>query len=349
MPTRVHSLLLIVGMIITVVLVVDGCRSDAGNGQPAAPPVSIRVQTLTPRAMNDVMSVVGIVKAYEDVMISPEEGGVVKGWKVDKGRPVDAGQVIVELKDEIIKASYEAADAQYKMSQLNVDKQEKVFAEQGISEVQYKSLQYGRDAAKANAEIMKARWERTQIKSPVSGILDDQYIDAGEFAPPGMPIAHVVNLSRMKVQAEIPERNAGSIARGTIAVLTFDAFPEETLRGSVSYVGSTVSAANRTLMVEISIPNPDGRLKPEMVAKVRLVRKARTDAILVSENIIQLVDRDRHVVYVEKDGKAEERQLTLGGRDGNNIEILNGLAAGDKLIIQGYQRLVSGQPVLVTE
>ncbi|MEK6649480.1 MAG: efflux RND transporter periplasmic adaptor subunit, partial [Bacteroidota bacterium] len=305
-------------------LLLTGCGN--GEAKPAgvapAPAITVRVETLKPRPMIDALHVAGIVKAYEDVMLSPEEGGVVKEWKVEKGRWVSKGDLLVVLKDEVIKASYDAADAQNKMSEMNVEKQKKVYDEQGISELQYRNLQYSRDAAKANADLMRARWERTQLRSPINGVLDDAVFEQGEFAPPGQPIAHIVNLSRMKVQAEIPERSAASITPGTTGILTFDALPGDTVLGTVSFVGSTVSTANRTLLVEISIPNPGGKLKPEMIAKVRLVRKAREQAILVSGNIIQLVDRDRHIVYVERDGRAEERRLTLGGREGNYIEVV---------------------------
>jgi membrane fusion protein (multidrug efflux system) len=283
------------------------------------------------------------------VMMSPEEGGIVKEWNKKKGDRVKKGDLIVTLKDEVIKASYEAADAQYKMAQLNVEKQQSVYDQQGISELQFKNLMYGRDAAKANADLMKARWERTQLRSPINGVVDNTIPNAGEMAPPGVPIARIVNLSTIKIQTEITELYSGTIKVGTPVSVTFDAVPGEELNGRVSYVGSTVSAANRTMLVEILLPNPNAKLKPEMVAKVNLVRQKKNNAILVSENIIQLVDRDRHIVYVEKNGTAEEHRVKIGGRQGNLVEVIDGLKIGDKLIVSGYQKLVNGSPVVIAE
>jgi len=130
-------------------------------------------------------------------------------------------------------------------------------------------------------------------------------------------------------------------------VVNFDALPGDTLRGAVTAVGASVSPANRTLSVEIVAPNPFDKLKPDMVAKVRMVRQANLKAVLVSENIVQLVDRDRHVVYVEVDGKAVERKVTLGGRQGNSVEVTDGLREGDHLIVAGFQQLVDGSPVVI--
>lgn len=328
----------------------SSCKKSANenNGQRIQP-ANVRLEIVRPAKLVDAIQVAGTVKAYEDVNLSPEEGGVVKEWKVKKGQHVKKGDLVVVLKDEVIRASYEAAEAQYRMAELNLAKQKEVFDQQGISELQYRNLEYTRDAAKANFELMKARWERTQLRSPFDGVVDNTIPNEGEFAPPGMPIARIVNTSMIKIQAEVPELYSGTVPVGTQAVISFDALPGDTLRGRVSFVGSTVSTANRTLVVEIILPNPYRKLKPEMVAKVNLLRESKSNAILVSENIIQLVDRDRTIVYVENGGKAEERRLKLGGRQGNMVEVLEGLNPGDHLIVVGYQKVVNGTPVIVTQ
>jgi membrane fusion protein (multidrug efflux system) len=172
-------------------------------------------------------------------------------------------------------------------------------------------------------------------------------MNEGEFAPPGQPIVRVVNNTMVKIQAEVPELYSGTLMLGTQALTTFDALPGDTLKGRVSFVSSAVSAANRTMQVEIVLLNPFRKLKPEMVAKVKILREAKNNAILVSENIVQLVDRDRIIVYVENGGKAEERRLKLGGRQGIMVEVLDGLKLGDHLIVTDYQKLVDGTTVAV--
>jgi RND family efflux transporter MFP subunit len=344
------SRIALIVVFVMIALVISSCKKPgAENIEQKIQPVNVRIETVKPMRMTDALQVAGSVKAYEDVNISPEEGGVVKEWVVKKGRHVEKGDLIVVLKDEVIKAGYDAAVAQYKMAELNLEKQQKVFDQQGISELQLKNLEFARDAAKANADLMRARWERTQLRSPIDGVLDNTIPNEGELAPPGMAIAHVVNTSIIKFQAEVPERYSGSIPVGTQAVITFDALPGDTLKGKVSFVSSVVSAANRTLLVEIVMPNPLRNLKPEMVAKVKLLRETKSDALMVSEDVVQLVDRDRVIAYVENGGKAEERRLTLGGRQGNQVEVLDGLKAGDHLIVVGFQKLVTGTPVIVSQ
>ncbi len=335
-----------------LLLALEACsNSEAKPDAPALakPALSVQVEEVTPRPFVDAIHVLGIVKAHDDVMVSPEEGGVVKEWKVQKGQWVEKGALLAVLKDEVIKASYDAANAQYKIAKLNADKQESVYKEKGVSELQYKNTLYGRDAAKANADLMKARWERTQIKSPVAGILDDYYFDEGEFAPPAMPIARVVNINPLKIQAEIPERHAGSVAVNTPVMMTFDAFPGDTITAKVNFVGSAVNASNRSLPVEMFIDNPDRKLKPEMIAKVKILRATRKRALLISENVVQLVDKGRNIVFVENGGVAHERSVTLGAHQGNLVEVVDGLNAGDRVIVTSIQSLVNGQPVSVVQ
>ncbi len=344
--TRVFA----VALLILAAVLLSACSKQAAtNNGNKEQPVNVQIEVLKPSRLTDFVEVAGTAKAAEDANLSPEEGGVVKEWKAKKGAFVKKGDLIVVLKDEVLKAGYDAADAQYKMAELNVQKQRKVFDEQGISELQYRNFEYTRDAAKANADLMKARWERTQIRSPFDGILDNTIPNVGDFAPPGVPLARVVNTSTLKIQADVPEMYSGSIPVGSPALITFDALPGDTLKGRVNFIGSTVSAANRSLQVEIVLPNRFRKIKADMVAKVRVVRETKSNALLVSENLLQLVDRDRTIVYVENNGKAEERLVKAGGRQGIMVEVVDGLKAGDHLIVSGYQKVIKGTPVIVTQ
>jgi RND family efflux transporter MFP subunit len=350
---KVIAKIVTTGMVLCIGLLITSCHKVDKENTVKEQSVDVKIEILKPSRMIDAIQVAGTVKAFEDVNISPEEGGVIKEWKIQKGQLAKKGDLIVVLRDEVIKAGYDAAEAQYKMADLNAEKQQKVYDQQGISDLQMKNFQYGRDAAKANADLMKARWERTQIRSTIDGVLENtpmgNLLNEGEYAPPGQPIARVVNNSKVKIQVEVPELYSGTLPLGIPAVITFDALPGDTLKGRVSFVSSAVSAANRTMQVEIILMNPFRKLKPEMVAKVKLLRETKGNAIMVSENIIQLVDRDRTIVYVENNGTAEERRLKLGGRQGMMMEVIDGLKSGDHLIVTGYQKLVNGTAVTVVK
>lgn len=334
---------------------VSSCgQSDARTEAPGqdaepVPAIQVRIEEVHLTPFMDAVRVTGIVKGREDVMLSPEEGGVVKEWLVEKGSPVRAGQVLAVLKDEVLAAGYEAALAQYKLADLTVRKQREVYRQKGISELQFRNLEYTRDAAKAQADLAKARLDRTRLRSPIDGVLNDRFADAGEFAPPGVPLAHVVDARSVKIAAEVSERYAPGLAAGMQATIIPDAFPGDTLVGRVSFVGEAVNASNRTVPVEIVIANPGAKLKPEMIARVSIVRSNGARTILVDERVVQLVDRGTMIVFVENNGTAEQRQVRIGTRQGSLVEIVEGLKPGDRLITSGFQRLVNGQPVAVAD
>jgi membrane fusion protein, multidrug efflux system len=334
------------------ILLYSGCStSDADTAKPGLDrgsiPVTVMVEEIKPQTFTEALRLSGVVKAYESVMLSPEEGGIIKTWKANKGDTVRKGDAIALLNDDILQANFDGANAQYQLAELNYQRQKSVFAEQGISELQLKNAEYSRDGAKAQADLAKSRLDRSRLRSPIDGILDNRFLEEGEFAPPAVPVAYIVNMDRIKVTVEIPERYAGSITKGTPAIVTFDSFPGDTLTGRIDFAGATVSSSNRTLPAEIVFRNPGGRIKPEMIAKVNITLDSRDNAIMIGENTVQRVDRDKHIVYVTNSDTARERSVKLGGRQGNLVEIVEGLYPGDKVVVAGYQKLVDGQRVTV--
>jgi membrane fusion protein, multidrug efflux system len=327
------------------------CRDSQGGDSKkevgAESVLSVRVESVRPTDFAETFQLTGVVKAAEDVTVSPEEGGIVRSWNFEKGRYVERGAIIALLDDDVVKAGYEATLAQYNTAELMYQKQQQVYTEQAISESQLKTSEYSRDAAKAQADLMKARLERTRVRSPICGILDEHFVDEGEMAPPGVPLARIVNISGVKVLTNVPERYAGQLQKGAPVEFTVIAYPGQNFRGRVSFIGSAISPDNRTFPVEALLENPGRKLKPEMIARVTILQASRKQALLVPEELVQQVDRDRQIVYVEEAGKARERRVRIGGRSGNRVEVVSGLKAGDRIITSGHQSVVDGQSVVV--
>jgi membrane fusion protein (multidrug efflux system) len=333
-------------------LALVGCGDTSADeaARPTSSPVravQVQVQEVQPQPFIETLQLSCSIKAFEDIVVAPEEGGIVKEWKFEKGARVRKGEIIVQLNDDVLKPGYESALAQYHSAELTFEKQQKVYSEQAVSEWQLKTAEFNRDAARAQADLMRARWERTRIKSPIDGILDERYVDEGEMASPGAPIARIVNIRSVKAVVNVPERYAGRIKLGSPIQLTVLAYPGEVFRGRIMYIGSAISPDNRTFPVEALLSNPGGKLKPEMIAKVQLALSVQPDALLVDESIVQQIDRNKFVLYVANNGKAQERHVQLGGRQGTLVQILSGLKPGDRVITRGFRDVSAEQPVII--
>jgi membrane fusion protein (multidrug efflux system) len=319
-------------------------REENGNGTPV---VNVGVMEIKESGYTQVIEITGAVASDGDVMVPSDEGGRVLGWLVPLGARVRSGQVLVQLDSALLRSGYEAALAQYNIAQTSYEKQQRVFEEQGISELQLKTLEYQRDAAKAGMELARERLERTRVKSPISGVLNGRFVEKGEMSVPGAPIAHVVNIDQIKLKAGVPERYAASFRTGDPVHFTVDALSSDEFEGTITFVGAAVNKDNRTIPVEVRVKNAGGKLKPDMIAEMLVRLRTRENSIVIPEDYIIKNDMDTFIVYIEEDGVAVERSVKPGGSSRGKVLILDGLRAGDHLITVGQQNVANGQPVKV--
>lgn len=332
-------------------LVLQACgKSNAGvadKAPSATQVVNVRVETVTPTSFTETIQVTGSVEAYDDVMVPSEEGGRVKEWLVQKGASVRAGQVIARIDDAILRSAWEAAHAAYQIAEVNYTKQKKVYEEQAVSELQLKTLEYQRDAAKAQADLARVRLEKCSIKSPINGVLETRTVDAGEMIGPGAPIARIVGTGRLKITAGVPERYAGLFKVGDRVIFRVDALAGEEFTARVSVVGAAVNRDNRSIPMEATVTATARALKPEMIAAMSIRLAERPNSIVIDDDFMQQTDRNQWVVYVANGDVAEERSITIGATNSGKVLVTKGLAAGDRLITLGHQNVANGQKIVI--
>lgn len=347
------TLVQIVALLIIIpafALVVSSCgKSNAeSQGQQEADNrnvVYVQTEEIRLSDFREIVQVTGSIESYKDIMVPAEEGGRVVEWKVPLGASVSKGQVLAKLDDAVLRAGFDAANANYELAEVTYKKQSKVFEEQAISEWQLKSYQYQRDAAKAQADLAKARLEKTLIRSPISGVLNKRMAEEGEMIGPGMPLAHVVNTSRLRIAAGIPERYAGRFKIGDPVRFTIDAFPGEVFDAKISFVGAAVNRDNRSLPIEAYITSSGGKLKPEMIANMKITLANRPNAIVIAEDYLQQVDKEKFVVFIAEGGVARERTVTVEASQNGAVMVSQGLKSGEKLITRGHQNVADGQAI----
>lgn len=220
------------------------------------------------------------------------------------------------------------------------------------TEIAYLQAKYGAETADANARQLEARLERTVVRAPIGGYLENRAVEVGTMVQPGATVARVVDADPLKVTAGVPERYSGQVEAGLEADVGIEAGGPGAMRGRIAFVGSMVDERTRTFPIEVTVPNSGGRLKPGLVARVQLARGMIEEAIVVPREAV-LRSATGYMVYVVQDEEgqpiARSRVVTTGSGQGRNVVVESGLAPGDRVVVVGQQQLADGDRVRMPE
>ncbi|MGH7482551.1 MAG: efflux RND transporter periplasmic adaptor subunit [Longimicrobiales bacterium] len=313
--------------------------------------VNVVIDTVRPEAFSDVIRVTGAAAALRDVTVAAEESGVIREVFVEKGARVAAGQPIAKIDDRLIRAQFDEAMANAALAQETYERQKRLWEEEQIgSEMTYLQAKYRAETAAASARVLGARLDRTLVRAPIAGILDARAIEVGSMVAPGAPIGRVIAVDRVKVQAGVPERFATDIDEGDVARISFDVLDDQDFEGEVGFVGSALNTENRTIPIEVVVPNPGLRIKPGMVATIALARRQVDSALVVPQPAVLRTENGYRLYVVrERNGRlvAEARAVQLGALQDGRVEILSGLRAGDRVITVGQAQVTDGDALNV--
>jgi RND family efflux transporter MFP subunit len=309
---------------------------------------NVKVMDISPKSFTDNFNVVGVIKPYASAKVSSEEGGLILSVVKDKGDYVSRGQVVVRLKKDVENASLESALAQVELAKLNFEKQEQLYRENATTEIAYRTALLQLDAAEKGLDVIRTHISKGFVRSPINGVVDNKFMNNGEMSAPGLPIISIVDVSRVKISAGVPESHIKDVRLGQGVKITIDVLPGAEFEGQISYIAPTLSNQTRTFEIEIVINNPNRILKPEMNATVDIAKFQMSDAIVLPQDMI--VDNgDEKYVFILEGDIARRREITTGGREGNAVLITSGLNIGDKIISEGFQSVVDGEKVQVVQ
>jgi len=344
--------LFIYSIIVTILLIMfAGCADSSGSdnddsNQTEELSVYVKTKPLQLVSFVDNIYVLGTAKAFQHAKLSSDEGGKIKMFVNDKGSYVNKGDVILIIDNDILKANLNAAKAEYEKAESTFVRQEIVYKQQVTSELTFLNSKFKRDAAKANYELIKARYDRTFIKAPFAGIVDQKFAEIGETVMPGSPIVFLVSMNKIKVVAGVPENYVNMVKKGSKVEVIFKDLDDEKYYSKVTYVGHTISTNNRTFPIEIKLINRDGKIKPELSAQIFIEKAKYENVFVIPEETLTETDLGP-AVFIAKDGIAEMRIVDIISRSKNEIAIKGGLKDGENLIVVGFQNLVNGEKVTV--
>lgn len=332
-------------------IAITACGED-GNARPEGADTNperianVVTTEVTPRSFTNYLNLVGEIRAWQRVSVTIEEVGIIERLAVEKGQEVKKGTLLARLKDDLLQATAKEAEASLNISKLNLNNQKRLFAEQAAAESAYLESQYQHDIAQARYDLATARLAKMVIRAPLSGVVDTRELEEGELATAARAFMDIVDIDRVKVVAGLPERHLRHVQINTGVTIAFPAYPDLSVEGQISFIGTTIDKDNRTVPVEIILANPEHHLKPEMAALIRVVRDHIPEAFVVPQDAV--VDTDQGMmVFVAEGSIARSVPVTLGPISQDQVVVLDGIQSGMALITLGHRDLVDGEPIRV--
>ena len=332
-----------------------GCEQAPPPPQADRAPVNVKVQVVEAiRDYRDTVQLPGVVEPNEVVTVSAEVAGRVERLACEEGRPCKAGDRMIFLNTDILKAEHDSATAQAEFAAREQQRLDRALQRGVATTMEVDTARTQVAAAKAALDLARANLDRATIVAPTRGILDDLPVEVGEYVTPGMPVAEIVDVETVKVVVDVPERDVRSLSaeHPTKPEIFVDSLDGRKLTGEITYISEVADDLARTTRVEISVPNPpDARgrrpLRSGQIVKVVLTREVLPKAILIPlAAVIPLEDGYR--VYVVNDDRAHDRTIQLGFFRGNRVQVVGGgLAEGEKLIVSGERYVAPDQAVRI--
>ena len=331
-----------------------GRGGAGGRGGFGGPPL-VSVSVVAPQTFEDTIEVLGVAKGRQSVTLTAATTQLVERVRFVDGQRVARGQVLVELKDTEQDAGLAQAEARQVQAKRAYDRY-KTLGDQGFaSKAAMDQFEANWRATQADVNAARARQSDRVIRAPFSGVVGLSDVAPGALVNPGAPIVTLDDVSVMRVDFQVPERDLAQLRVGQTLLATSDAFPGTTITGRIAKLDTRVDERTRAITARAEFTNADGRLKPGMLMRVGVSRGSRTGpaapeaAVSVQgETAFVYVIRQRPAAGGRPPGAmVEQRTIVTGARQNGFVEIREGAKVGDKLVADGLNKIQPGMPVRV--
>lgn len=364
---------------------VSGSAPVSATGAPgtAGTPRAVGVEVAKVESLKwqDDTQAVGSLKSNQGVMLRPEVAGKVASISFRDGAQVTKGQTLIQFDDALQQAELKQARAQVSVATANHQRNQELVAKNFISQRGLDESAAALQVAEAQLALAQARADRMKIVAPFAGTVGIRSVNAGDYVKDGADLVSIEDLSTMQVDFRLPERFQNSVKVGQSVEVSLDALPGRLFKGRVTALDPLLDANGRSVAVRASLPNTPGEarhlsaialdasahpLRPGMFARVTVVFGVKDNALVVPEEAIVPLAGRQYVIKVQpvqtlpedkRQGLPEDVKLVsqrvevkLGIRRPGKVEVLQGVDAGDSVVVAGQQRLQKdGSPIRVVQ
>ncbi|RZI43289.1 efflux RND transporter periplasmic adaptor subunit [Herbaspirillum sp. HC18] len=322
---------------------------DAKSAPAAKPsaPVAVDVAKVVAVKLVDDINAVGSIRSNESVVIRPEVSGRIVKLNFADGQQVRKGHLLVGFDATVNQAEVQQAKAELGIAKANYDRNVDLAKQKFISDRARDESQANVQVLEAKLALAEARLSKLEIRAPFSGIVGIRNVSVGDYVKDGTDLINLEDISSVKVDFRVPERYVDLVQKGQTLEVTVDALPGKPFRAKVDAIDPQVDSSGRSALLRGRIDNGQGKLKPGMFARVRLILAERDNALVVPEEAIVPMG-NKITVWKIVDNKAVRAEVKPGLRRAAQVEIVQGLQAGDMVVTAGQIRLSKdGAPVRI--
>ncbi len=321
-------------------------KDAAKASAKGAGPVPVEVIELKPSKVEEDLSAVGTLRSNESVLLRPEVSGRVETIGFRDGAPVKKGQLLIGLDAALNEAEVAQARAELDLAASNLKRTEDLARKAFVSSSAQEQAASNVEVLVARLKLAQARAAKMRIVAPFDGVAGIRTVSIGDYVKDGADLVNIEDIRTLKADFRLPERYFTQLQVGQQVEVVADALVGATYTGTVDAINPRIDANGRSLEVRARLTNTDGRLRPGMFARVRVILGHRAAALLVPEEAIVPLGSDFYVFTVNE-GTARRSKVKLGVRRDAQVELLDGVKAGDQVIVAGMRVQRDGQPVRV--
>jgi RND family efflux transporter MFP subunit len=335
------------------ILIAVGCQ-DPKNAAPAASPVAkteripVEAKLLKPERFAHHVTVNGSVEAVLEAFVSPETNGQVKKIHVTEGQRVNKGQLLVSLNTDAIRSGIDEVKSGLSLARTVFERRKDLWEKKIGSEIQFLEARTNMDSLENRLKSLQAQLAMSEIKAPISGIVEKIDRKEGELAMPGMELLYIVNLQRMRVNAELAESYLGKVRANDPVEVSFSSYPDKKISARIQRISNAVNPKNRTVTIEVGLDNANESIKPNMMAALTINDFVEEQALVIPAIVIKNDMQGRYVYVLEGAGEtavARKTYIEIGMTEAGQTHVLKGLEVGGQVIVVGYNQISNGMPV----
>jgi RND family efflux transporter MFP subunit len=343
---KIYSVVIVIFASIVAVLLHNRSQIRAETRNLNVSSYAVTTTTVEKQDIRHDLDLVGTINANNDVKVVSEASGKVTKVLVSVGDYEPAGNVLVQLDDKLQTAALALAKVNLDKATKDYERYQNLYNGHSVTDAQLESAELAYESANDQFVVARRQYNNTRITSPISGIATSRSVDMGTYVNPGMVVAEVVDISRLKVTVNVAEQDIMSLSPGNKVGISTDVYPGVKFAGFIKTISSK-GDADHTYPVEVDFTNSrEHPLKAGMFAHLYFAQQSSPNSLVIPRQaLVGSVEKPQ--VFVVEDGVARLKNIVVGSTYNNFLEVLSGLHEGETVVSNGQNNLEDGYKVNV--